>query len=71
MFSAGNKNLICPDSVGSFKREINGTNYDLITSSDNEDNAKTKRYDQDLCRFRQRQCTTMGYFFENNVQNKG
>lgn len=63
MFSAGNKNLICPDSVGSFKREINGTNYDLITSSDNEDNAKTKRYDQDLCRFRQRQCTTMGYFF--------
>ncbi|EPJ8509237.1 hypothetical protein M2063_001673 [Klebsiella pneumoniae] len=40
MFSAGNKNLICPDSVGSFKREINGTNYDLITSSDNEDNAK-------------------------------
>ncbi|HIG7778298.1 TPA: hypothetical protein ACYF4K_004686 [Klebsiella pneumoniae] len=49
MFSAGNKNLICPDSVGSFKREINGTNYDLITSSDNEDNAKKLKDMTKIC----------------------
>lgn len=72
MFSAGSKNLICPDSVGSFKREINGTNYDLITFSDNGDNAKKLK---DLTKF----CVVLDSdnaqqwdtFFEDNVQNKG
>lgn len=40
MFFVGNKNLICLDSVGFFKREINGINYDLIIFFDNEDNVK-------------------------------
>ncbi|WP_420729283.1 hypothetical protein, partial [Klebsiella pneumoniae] len=72
MFSAGNKNLICPDSVGSFKREINGTNYDLITSSDNEDNAKKLKDMTKICVVLDSDnAQQWDTFFENNVQNKG
>jgi hypothetical protein len=49
MFSAGNKNLICPDSVGKLKNAINGTNYDLITSSDSEDNKRKLKDMTDIC----------------------
>lgn len=71
MFSAGNKNLICPDSVGSFKREINGTNYDLITSSDNEDNAKKLKDMTKICVvLDSNNAQQWDTFFENNVQKK-
>ncbi|WP_231571587.1 MULTISPECIES: hypothetical protein [Xenorhabdus] len=49
IFSAGNKNLICPDSVGEFKKNINGRNYDLITSSDSEDSARKLKDMTDIC----------------------
>lgn len=49
MFSAGNKKLICPDSVGKFKKDIEGTNYDLIISSNNEDNVKKLKDMTDIC----------------------
>ncbi|EPJ3930791.1 hypothetical protein ACNSPR_14235 [Klebsiella pneumoniae] len=72
MFSAGSKNLICPDSVGSFKRDINGTNYDLITSSDNEDNAKKLKDMTKICVvLHSDNAQQWDTFFENNDQNKG
>ncbi|SSN00488.1 Uncharacterised protein [Klebsiella variicola] len=72
MFSAGSKNLICPDSVGSFKRDINGTNYDLITSSDNEDNAKKLKNMTKICVvLHSDNAQQWDTFFENNDQNKG
>ncbi|CFQ96176.1 MULTISPECIES: hypothetical protein [Yersinia] len=49
MFSAGNKNLICPDSVGKLKKIINGTNYDLIVSSNREDNTRKIKDMTDIC----------------------
>ncbi|WP_237386517.1 hypothetical protein [Xenorhabdus sp. Sc-CR9] len=49
MFSAGNKKLICPESVGEFKRNIDGRNYDLITSSGGEDSARKLKDMTDIC----------------------
>ncbi|MDE9545083.1 hypothetical protein KKI98_19870 [Xenorhabdus bovienii] len=49
MFSTGNKKLICPESVGEFKRNIDGRNYDLITSSGSEDSARKLKDMTDIC----------------------
>ncbi|UJE00124.1 hypothetical protein FS592_16705 [Serratia plymuthica] len=49
MFSAGNKNLICPASVGKLKNVINGTNYDLIASSNREDKTRKLKDITDIC----------------------
>jgi uncharacterized membrane protein YidH (DUF202 family) len=49
MFSAGNKDLICPDSVGKLKNVINGTNYDLIASSNREDKTRKLKDITDIC----------------------
>ncbi|EPC3823458.1 hypothetical protein ACRZK7_005032 [Klebsiella oxytoca] len=72
MFSAGSKNLICPDSVGSFKTDINGTNYDLITSSDSKDNTKKlKDMTKSCVVLDSDNAQQWDTFFENNDQDKG
>lgn len=49
MFSAGNKNLICPDNISKFKKAIDGKDYDLIVSYGGENNAKKLKEMTNIC----------------------
>lgn len=71
MFSVGNKKLICPGSVGDFKKSISGTNYDLITSSYYDDKPQKLKDMTDICVvFTDDDARQWDTLFENDNKNR-